>query len=115
MEKSLNEKSIVLYDTNFSFSKLKEYNKNTIIITFDFDSHKVLSENNIEHITSDSLLETTDYYEIWQNSWSTLDFDDLMNDIKTNKKENNYETVSLIVSKYPLRIDCLEYFLKNSS
>ena len=47
MEKSLNEKSIVLYDTNFSFSKLKEYNKNTIIITFDFDSHKVLSENNI--------------------------------------------------------------------
>jgi len=69
MEKSLNEKSIVLYDTNFSFSKLKEYNKNTIIITFDFDSHKVLSENNIEHITSDSLLETTDYYEIWKNSF----------------------------------------------
>jgi len=56
----------------------------------------------------------TDYYEIWQNSWSTLDFDDLMNDIKTNKKENNYETVSLIVSKYPLRIDSLEYFFKNS-
>ena len=69
MEKSLNEKLIVLYDTNFSFSKLKEYNKNAIIITFDFDSHKVLSENNIEHITSDSLLETTDYYEIWKNSF----------------------------------------------
>ena len=57
----------------------------------------------------------TDYYELWKNCWSTSDFNNLMDDIQYNNKENNYDTISLIVSKYPLRIDCLEYFFKHSN
>jgi len=70
MEKSLNENSIVLFDTNFDISKLEEIKRNAIVISLDFDSHKILSQNNIEHITSDSLLVTTDYFEIWKKSLS---------------------------------------------
>ena len=72
MEKSLNvnnENLIILFDSNFSISKLKKFNKNSTVITLDFNSHKILSKNNIEHITSDSFLKTENYLEIWKKSF----------------------------------------------
>jgi len=72
MEKSLNENNknlIILFDSNFDISKLKKFNKNSIVISLDFDSHKILLKKNIEHITSDSFLTTENYFEIWKKSF----------------------------------------------
>ena len=72
MEKSLNvnsENLIILFDSNFSITKLKKFNKNSTVISLDFNSHKILSKNNIEHITSDSFLKTENYLEIWGKSF----------------------------------------------
>lgn len=51
----------------------------------------------------------TKYYTAWKNIWLNEEFDNLMLDIK-NTSENNYETVSKIVSRYYVMVDALNYF-----
>ena len=72
MGKSLNannENLIILFDSNFNISKLKTLDKNSIVISLDFNSHKILSKENIEHVTSDNFLTTEDHFEVWKKSF----------------------------------------------
>lgn len=59
MEKSINftlsnPSEIILFDSSATLDDLKTVLKNQKIITFDMESHELLTKNNIEHETSDN-------------------------------------------------------------
>ena len=65
------EKTIILIDSSFKFEEIKQFDKtnNSIIITFDYESHKKLSEAKIQHEISDTYLEESDISTIQEESY----------------------------------------------
>ena len=59
--------SILFFDENCTLDK-KELFQHSLIISFDYKSHKQLQENNIQHIISDNFLQENDYESIQQES-----------------------------------------------
>ena len=64
-------KTIFLYDSSSNLDKLKTviHEKDSLIITFDFESHKQLLEKNISHEISDNFISKKDVNEIQNNSY----------------------------------------------
>jgi len=66
---------IILID---SLSKFQDFDKfldtNDLVITFDYKSHILLSEKNIEHIVSDTYLSTTEFELIQEYSYTFSKF-----------------------------------------
>ena len=55
---------IILFDSSATLQDIKSILKNQKIITFDFESHQLLSENNIIHEISEDFLEEKNFDEI---------------------------------------------------
>ncbi len=74
MEKTKNNlEKILLVDYSFDIKSLKDTkNEYSRIITFDYDSHNLLSENNITHEISDTFVNKTDLQKIQQSSYELL-------------------------------------------
>ncbi len=75
MEKVLknpNSKTVILFDSSYSFDTLKEMieNNGSVIISFDYSSHKILSDHGIKHMIADEFLSITDLWNIWKKSFS---------------------------------------------
>ena len=74
MEENLNmlyakPELIILLDSSSDLSQLKIFKKNSLIITFDYESHKLLSQKNISHEISDSYINNSDLTTIHQISY----------------------------------------------
>ncbi len=66
-------KKIIFIDKTISLNKIKnliENERNFEIITFDYDSHKRLVQNNISHEISDEFLNMDDFYDIHKESFN---------------------------------------------
>lgn len=62
--------SIILVNSVFDIDKLKKINNDdSTIISFDYTSHKILTENGVEHELSDNFLTSEDTKKIQQNSY----------------------------------------------
>jgi len=63
--------SIVFLDSSFPQSEIKKLIQNNThtIITFDYNSHKILSDYNVEHEISDDYLTDTELQNIQKNSY----------------------------------------------
>lgn len=63
--------NIILFDSSSNFTTLKKLiiDKSSIIITFDFESHKLLLENDIDHHISDTFITKKNIEEIQKNSY----------------------------------------------
>lgn len=62
--------SVILVNSVFDIDKLKKINNDdSTIISFDYTSHKILTENGIEHDLSDNFLNSEDTKKIQQNSY----------------------------------------------
>jgi hypothetical protein len=63
--------NIILFNSSSELITLKKLNldKSSIIITFDFESHKLLLENDIEHHISDTFITEKNIEEIQKNSY----------------------------------------------
>ena len=70
--KNSNSKNIIIVDSSYSFETLKKIMENdeSVIVSFDYDSHKILSDNGIKHQISDDFLSTEDLWYIWRKSFS---------------------------------------------
>ena len=64
-------KNIILFDSSCNLESLKKLtNKQScIIISFDYNSHKLLLENNIKHEISDNFINENDLSEIQNRSY----------------------------------------------
>lgn len=63
-------KTLVLIDSSFPFEKIEQFNvDNNILITFDYESHKKLSEEKIKHEISDNFLNDSDLLNIQDESY----------------------------------------------
>ena len=63
-------KTIILFDSNTNIEKLKNIeHKNTLIITFDYESHKILIKHNVPHDISDNYINEQDYKKIYNDSF----------------------------------------------
>ena len=76
---------LILLDSSFNLKELKKLIHNTDykIITFDFESHKSLKDNGINHSISDEYLSIEDFEKINKKSF------DFVNGLK-KKKSINY-------------------------
>lgn len=63
--------SVVLFDSSSNIEELKRFiqNKKSAVITFDYESHIILSKNNIVHEISDSYLNENDLQTIQKHSY----------------------------------------------
>lgn len=61
-------KTIIFFDSSSNIENLKSY-PNTYVITFDYESHKTLQKNNIQHQTSDDFLDVVDLQTIQKKSY----------------------------------------------
>ena len=70
--KNSNSKNIIIFDSSYSFETLKKIMENdeSVIVSFDYDSHKILSDNGIKHQISDDFLSIADLWYIWRKSFS---------------------------------------------
>ena len=70
--KNSNTKNIIIFDSSYGFETLKKIMENdeSVIVSFDYDSHKILSDNGIKHQISDDFLSTEDLWYIWRKSFS---------------------------------------------
>ena len=70
--KNSNSKNIIIFDSSYSFETLKKIMENdeSVIVSFDYDSHKILSDNGIKHQISDDFLSMADLWYIWRKSFS---------------------------------------------
>ena len=74
-------KIIVLVDNSLNLEKLKKtilLEKSIKIISFDYSTHKLLKENLIPHISSDTFLESSDFEKLQRlshqlSNWSLDD------------------------------------------
>lgn len=63
--------TIILVDSSFDIDELKKILKDKIqIVTFDYESHKTLSRNNIVHEISDNYIDENDLKAIQKDSYS---------------------------------------------
>jgi len=84
--------SIILFSKNSSVSQIKSLkNEEKKIISFDYDSHKILSSNNVEHEISDNYLSSDDLQLIQKLSYKFAKW------FKEDKISNilNYEDINL--------------------
>lgn len=83
--------NIVLFDSTSNIEILKNLEKDTLIITFDYKSHKLLSKNKIEHDISDKYLSEQDFIKIYKHSWIFSKWSDK----SEISKELLYENINL--------------------
>ena len=83
--------NIVLFDSTSNIEILKNLEKDTLIITFDYKSHKLLSKNKIEHDISDKYLSEQDFKKIYKYSWTFSKWSDK----SEISKELLYENINL--------------------
>ncbi|MBT4327625.1 MAG: hypothetical protein HOD60_12110, partial [Candidatus Nitrosopelagicus sp.] len=67
-----NEHEILLLDSSIQIEELKLLKKIPKIITFDFESHKLLLKNNISHEISDEYLTKQDLCDIQNKSYDFI-------------------------------------------
>ncbi len=85
-------KNIFLLDSQINFSEIKySSNKDSQIITFDFDSHYALKKESIPHLISDAFLSKKELLDIQKNAFLLSDWH------KEETLEENivYENVNL--------------------
>ena len=61
-------KTIIFFDSSSNIENLKSY-PTTYVITFDYESHKTLQKNNIQHQISDDFLDVVDLQTIQKKSY----------------------------------------------
>src|SRR3989344_6865945 len=83
--------NIVLFDSTSNIEILKNLEKDTLIITFDYKSHKLLSKNKIEHDISEKYLSEQDFKKIYKYSWTFSKWSDK----SEISKELLYENINL--------------------
>lgn len=61
-----NVKTVILFDSNSSINDIKQFieKSDTLVISFDFNSHKLLNANKIPHKISDNWIERNEYLNI---------------------------------------------------
>lgn len=71
MKISTSSKNILLFDSSLSIEKLKTLmtERTFLIISFNYESHKLLQHNNIEHEISDNFINEKDLSEIQKTSY----------------------------------------------
>lgn len=66
-----NAKNIILLDSTTNIEKLKNIQQNnTLIITFDYQSHQLLCKNDIVHDISDNYINDMDFKKIYKDSFT---------------------------------------------
>jgi len=87
-QKSSKQRKIIFFDNQINFEELEnllKINPDVILITFDYDSHKLLQKKNISHELSDDFLNDEDFENIQHqayhfSNWAKNDsFKDLLN------------------------------------
>ena len=70
--KNPNSKTVILFDSSYSLDTLKEIieNNGSVIISFGYSSHKILSDHGIKHKIADEFLSITDLWNISKKSFS---------------------------------------------
>ena len=65
---------VILFDSTCNLNELLEIlqNKQTVVITFDYDSHKILLNNKIQHQVSDSYIKEDELQIIQKTSYELL-------------------------------------------
>ena len=67
---NMHDPVIVLFDSSSTFDDIKKFvEQNKTIITFDYESHQLLSRNNIPHEISDNYISDMDIETIQKNSY----------------------------------------------
>jgi len=70
MEDLSNAKNIILLDSTTNIERLNNIQQNnTLIITFDYQSHHLLCKNNIVHDISDNYINDIDFKKIYKDSF----------------------------------------------
>ena len=70
--KNYDSKTVILFDSSYDLKTLKKIMEKdeSIIVSLDYNSHKILSDRNIKHHISDDFLGVTDLLDIWKKSFS---------------------------------------------
>ena len=85
-------KNIFLLDSQINFSEIKySSNKDSQIITFDFDSHNALKKKSVPHLISDTFLSKKELLDIQKNAYTLSDW----YKEETLEKNIEYENVNL--------------------
>jgi len=66
---NINSANIVLLDSHFDLSSIDQFKSSALIITFDYESHKLLEKNGILHQISDNFLTSAELEEIQRQSY----------------------------------------------
>ena len=76
LNKSTDNLKIFLFDSSCDLKELQQSmeNKNSLVITFDYESHKLLNENNINHEISDIYLNRLDLETIQKKSYELVEW-----------------------------------------
>jgi len=85
-------KNIFLLDSQINFSEINwSNNRDSQIITFDFDSHDALNKKSVSHLISDTFLSKNELLDIQKNAYLLSDW------YKEETLEENilYENVNL--------------------
>ena len=68
-------KNIFLLDSQINFSEINySNNRDSQIITFDFDSHDALRKKSVSHLISDTFLSKKDLLDIQKNAFLLSDW-----------------------------------------
>ena len=85
-------KNIFLLDSQINFSEINwSNNRDSQIITFDFDSHDALKKKSVSHLISDTFLSKKDLLDIQKNAFLLSDW----YKEETIEKNIEYENVNL--------------------
>ena len=85
-------KNIFLLDSQINFSEINySNNRDSQIITFDFDSHDTLKKKSVPHLISDTFLSKKELLDIQKNAFSLSDW----YKEETLEKNIEYENVNL--------------------
>ena len=79
---------IFLFDSSCDLKELKQgmENKNSLVITFDYESHQLLNRNNIKHKISDIYLNYIDLETIQKKSYQLVEW---FKEEKSNETEDD--------------------------
>ena len=92
--------NIILLDSNTEISKINFSNYNGLkIISFDFETHKLLNQKNLEHLISDDLLSDINLLTIQKNAYSLSQWYN-EESIKEYLKYENVNLGSLVQSEF---------------
>ena len=93
-------KNIFLLDSQINFSEINySNNRDSQIITFDFDSHNVLKKKSIPHLISDTFLSKKELFDIRKNAFLLSDWYK-EETIEENIKYENVNLGSLIQAEF---------------